>query len=203
MKDNERQAAAFTNYRQTSINESMRAFNSRLIDFTASRQYESSVLPAKQLGLQLPLSPFSQRQQQQSRYDGLMERDDVTQRPLVEVVGQEAPAHILRERRKAASTQREPLNSYSQLPLTGCPLSTLPGYQLPQYFGHDRPVSEEGETLETAACQHRLNRVPWVFNEDGSLDQFVTPDGRQACKTDFQNDAERWERPFAKRLSMA
>ena len=179
------------------MNESMRAFNSRLIDFTASRQYESSVLPGKQLGLQLPLSPFSQRQQQQSRYDGLTERDDVTQRPLVEVVEPEAPAHILRERRKAAIARREPLNSYSQLPLTGCPLSTLPSYQLPQYFGHDRPVSEEGEILETAACHHRLDRVPWIFNEDGSLDQFATPDGRQAGEKDFQDDAERWEGPFA------
>ena len=74
----------------------MENYNQRLVSYVASRQYESSVLPGRQLGLDLPPSPFSERQQQQSRYDGQYEADGITQRELVPIVDAEPGAHIAR-----------------------------------------------------------------------------------------------------------
>ena len=53
-------------------------YNKQLLQYTASRQYESSVLPGRQLGLALPPSPSTPLQQRQRRYDGQVEADDAT-----------------------------------------------------------------------------------------------------------------------------
>ena len=98
----------------------MENYNQRLIPYVASKQYESSILPGKQFGLDLPPSPFSARQQQQSRYDGQYEADNVTQRELVPIVEEEPGAHIAREARRAAAGSRPPANasvSYTHLTL--------------------------------------------------------------------------------------
>ena len=58
------------------------AYNQTLIDSASTSQYESATLPAKQLGVMLPDAPFTERQQRQSRYDGGLEADGVTQRRL-------------------------------------------------------------------------------------------------------------------------
>ena len=180
------------------MNAKMKAYNDKLIAFVSTRQYESSVLPAKQLGSTLPPSPFSERQQRQSKYDGLLEQDGVTTRPLIDIKEEEPPAHIARDQRAAAAERRPPAHTYSELLLTGCPLSALPAYQLPQYFGVNKPISQEGEIIEETACNHQSRLLPWVFTDDGSLDQFVNPDGTDTSASDFIEDAANWEQSFGK-----
>ena len=108
----------------------MENYNQRLIPYVTSRQYESSILPGRQVGLDLPPSPFSARQQQQSRYDGQYEVDNATPRELVPIVDAESGAHIAREARRAAVGARPAVNAYSQVPLTGNSLTLLPACQL-------------------------------------------------------------------------
>ena len=72
----------------------MRAYNERLLASSSTRQYESSVLPARQLGQEVRPAPFSEKQQRQSRYDGGVEDDGATRRPLVPVVPAEVSAHF-------------------------------------------------------------------------------------------------------------
>ena len=66
----------------------MITYNQQLIAHATTRQYESSVLPGKQMGIELPPSPFTALQQRQSKYDGLLEVDETTKRDFVEIVGQ-------------------------------------------------------------------------------------------------------------------
>ena len=82
-------------------NDFMTTYNQQLIAYATTRQYESSVLPGRQLGIDLPPSPFSALQQRQSKYDGLLEIDETTRRDFVEIVEEEPAAHIARERRRA------------------------------------------------------------------------------------------------------
>ena len=55
------------------VEKMIKACNASVLDSARSRQYESSILPAKQFGNSLPDPPFSVKQQRQSRYDGLFE----------------------------------------------------------------------------------------------------------------------------------
>ena len=106
--------------------DAMSTYNQQLISYATTRQYESSVLPGRQLGIELPPSPFSALQQRQSKYDGLLEVDETTTRDFVEIVEQEPAAHIAREQRKASAEHRRPLSAYSQIPLTGNSLTLQP-----------------------------------------------------------------------------
>ena len=75
-------------------------------------------------------APFSEKQQRQSRYDGGLEEDGVTNRPLVPIVPAELPAHIARERRRTDQGQQLRRNEYKEVPLTGCQLCIAPRYLL-------------------------------------------------------------------------
>ena len=145
-----------------------------------TRQYESDVLPARQLGQIVPPSPFSEKQQRQSRYDGLPELDGRSTRPLVEVSASEPLAHIARENRAAAHGNRLPRHHYTEIPLTGCQLSTTPYYQLPQSFMSPFPLSVEGELLDSGALQ--LAGMPWEFKA-GVLVAFVQMSGDRASSS--------------------
>ena len=74
-------------------------------------------------------APFSEKQQRQSRYDGGLEEDGETQRPLVPVVQEEPLVHIARERRRADYNHQMRRNEYKEVPLTGNQLSARPRYQ--------------------------------------------------------------------------
>ena len=52
------------------VSAKMQSHNERLLSSCSTRQYESSVLPARQLGQEVRPAPFSEKQQRQSRYDG-------------------------------------------------------------------------------------------------------------------------------------
>ena len=83
------------------VEKEMQSYNARLISSASTSQYESATLPARQLGQDVRDAPFSEKQQRQSRYDGGLEEDGLTKRPLVPVAPDELPAHIARERRRA------------------------------------------------------------------------------------------------------
>ena len=68
------------------VKEKTHCYNQSLIASASTRQYESAILTAEQVGVEVPPSPFTQKQQQQSRYDGQMEEDGISKRPTVKVV---------------------------------------------------------------------------------------------------------------------
>ena len=71
----------------------MSTYNERLIANAITRQYESALLPAKQVGQVVRPAPFNEKQQRQSRYDGGVEIDGTTIRPLLPLVPKEPRAH--------------------------------------------------------------------------------------------------------------
>ena len=111
------------------------SYNQRLAASASARQYESATLPAEQLGNVLPDEPFSEKQQRQSRYDGGVEEDGVTVRPLVPLQPAEPLMHAAGERRRRDFERREPRNEYKEVPLTGCQLCFQPHHLLPHSFG--------------------------------------------------------------------
>ena len=58
-------------------------FKRALIACAETLQYEASTLPAQQMGQSVLPEKFTLKQQMQSRLDGGMEIDEVTQRPLL------------------------------------------------------------------------------------------------------------------------
>lgn len=142
-------------------------------------------------------SPFSEKQQRQSRYDGGVEEDGTTPRRRVPIVQAVPPAHIAREHRRAEHDHRMPRNAYKEVPLTGCQLCIAPSYLLPHSFGQECLLSEEGEPEDSDATQ--LAGLPWVFDEaNGELQHFVTLTGDPAEKANYDQDARRWEQCFGR-----
>ena len=120
------------------------------------------LLPARQLGQNVRDAPFSEKQQRQSRYDGGLEEDGLTQRPMVPVVSDELPAHIARKRRRADQGQQLRRDAYKEVPLTGCQLCTAPRYLFPRSFGQGALPGEEGDADDNDGAQ--LPGLPWVFD---------------------------------------
>ena len=181
----------------------MENYNQRLIPYVTSRQYESSILPGRQVGINLPASPFSLRQQQQSKYDGQYEVNDTTKRDLVPVVESEPGAHIAQESRRAAAAQRPPANAYSQVPLTGNSLTLLPAYQLTQNIGQPYRIIRQGELMDELAPKRATTLDDaCCFSVNGSFQNFLVPceetgERRTATLQDLTKDAIRYEEAFA------
>ena len=178
------------------------AYNQALIASASTRQYESATLPAKQLGNILPASPFSEKQQRQSRYDGGLEDDGVTVRPLVPVQPAEPLMHLARERRRLDFEHQQRRNEYKEVPLTGCQLCIAPHYLLPQSFGLTRALGDEGEIPDDAVSM-LPPLPPWSFDaKTGELQHFDVVSGayyqhqRVATRSDFQSDAIVFETCF-------
>ena len=172
------------------------SYNQRLIASASTRQYESATLPAKQLGNVLADAPFSEKQQRQSRYDGGVEEDGVTLRPLVKLQPAEPLMHAARERRRRDSERREPHNEYKELPLTGCQLCNRPHYLLPHSFGQQCVLGSEGEVDHGDVSQ--LAGLPWVFDTStGELKHFLVDVlDKPAARGDFHADAIVFEQCF-------
>ena len=79
------------------VEKERQSYIARLISSASTRQYESATLPARQMGQDVRDAPFSEKEQRQSRYDGGLEEDGLTKRPLVPIVSDELLAHIARE----------------------------------------------------------------------------------------------------------
>ena len=143
-------------------------FQEALVRAASTVQYDSATLPARQLNQSVPPEPFTTRQQAVSRMDGGPEADG-KRRSLVQL--REAPAweHIEREKRVAAAEGRPPQHSFRAVPLTGGQLSILPLYRLPQGFGRQAMLDEDGVPTEhgramclprsESVCSHRMSNV--------------------------------------------
>jgi hypothetical protein len=181
-------------------NDLITTYNQQLIAYATTRQYESSVLPGRQLGIELPPSPFSALQQRQSKYDGLLEVDETTVRDLVEIIEQEPATHIAREQRQASAEHRRPLNTYSQVPLTGNSLTMQPAYQLAQNFDEDYAIIDRGEMhavgLHSQRPRMNLCNV-CCFDDAGNFKHFVNAQGEAATPADLRREAAKWEQAFA------
>ena len=164
------------------------AYNQTLINSASTRQCESATLPAKQLGVMLPDAPFTEKQQRQSRYDGGLEADGVTQRRLVAVQREEPLAHVARNRRRLNFEHQLRGNDYQEVPLTGCQLCTAPHYLLPQSFGQEFPLGDEGDIDDSDVVQ--LAGLPLVFDEFSvELQHFIADlSGSVATEIDFHAD---------------
>ena len=77
---------------------------------------------------------ISEKQQRQSRYDGGLEEDGVTPRPLLPVKEAEPLAHAARDRRQLNSNHQEHRNGYNHVELTGCQLCIRPYSVLAHIF---------------------------------------------------------------------
>jgi len=166
-------------------------YNRKLIASACTRPLQ----PARQLGQTVPPSRFSEKQQRQSRYDGALEVDGRNERTLIKITSSEPLAHIAREERTAAHSNRLPRHHYTEVPLTGCQLSTLPYYQRPQSFISRFPLSIEGEVLDSGAEQ--LPGMPWVL-KNGILQEFVQISGEPATPENIEEDARFFEECFCR-----
>ena len=174
------------------------SYNARLISSASTRQYESATLPARQMGQDVRDAPFSEKQQRQSRYDGGLEEDGTTERPLVPVVPDELPAHIARELRRTDLAQQPRRNAYREVPLTGCQLCIAPRYLFPQNFGQKDLLGEEGE-VEDDNDGAPLPGLPWVFNNTGELKHLLADlQGNVATDEDKLLDAQNFEQNYAR-----
>ena len=175
----------------------MQSYNDCLIASASTRQYESATLPARQLGQEVRDAPFSEKQQRQSRYDGSLENDNKTPRPLVPIVPPEPAAHIAREHRRADCGQQMRRNEYKEVPLTGCQLCIAPHYLLPHSFGLPSSLGEEGEIDHSDAAE--LPGLPWEFDcASGELQHYLADlQGNIATAPDFHRDACEFEKSFA------
>ena len=176
-------------------------YNQAVIASASTRQYESSTLTAKQLGLELPEPPFTELQQRQSRFDGGTEDGTSTQRTFVAVRQAELPAHITRARRQLQFEHQPYRNEYKEVPLKGSQLCTAPLYLLHHSFGQEPQLGEEGECEESEEGNvKKLTGVPWMFDEvTGELSHFIADiDGRQAEAVDFHKDAVVFEKCFGR-----
>ena len=82
------------------------------------------------------------------------------------------------------------------MPLTGCQLCTAPHYLLPQSFGQEFLLGDEGDIADSDVIQ--LAGLPWVFDErSGELQHFLADlSGNMATTSDFHADAIVFEKCF-------
>ena len=144
-----------TNYTET--------YNQDLIASASTRQYDSSTLTAKQLGVNVPDAPFNEQQQHQSRIDRGIEDDRVTKRTFVAVRQAELPAHITPDRRKLQFEEQLCRHEYKELSLNCCQLCIATHYLLHYSFSQEPQVGEEGEREESNVLQ--LAGLSWVLDE--------------------------------------
>lgn len=167
-----------------------------------SLQYDSAVLSATQLGVDVRPEPFTTRQQRLSRMDGGVELDGSV-RELVEVTGAEQPGHLLVEEAASVAEQRPPRHPYKETSLRGAVQSLLPTWRSPQSFGRIVTPDEFGHydiKPSTVTCDAGLNDVNTVYSleHNGQVSGFVMPNGDEATPADLQADAEAWATSFAR-----
>ena len=114
---------------QTELEERVEHFNKKLTAAASTMQHECATLPGRQLGEELPVEPFSYKQQRQSKLDGGVELDGSTHRAFLAVTPTEPWGHVAEERLRASAELREPRHPYKELPLTKSQLSHYPAYR--------------------------------------------------------------------------
>jgi len=163
-----------------------------VLEAASTMQYESAVLPAKQMDVAVLPTNFSKYQQSVSRLDGGVEVDEETSRPLLEVTPVELQGHVVRENTLAESQQRSSRNSYSRLPLTGCHQSLLPTYRSSVLVGSlsEAALDEYGLTPSSASLfGHHAN---WEVDRSGRVLGIRDDDGKLLTDEVLQDDARKW-----------
>jgi len=199
----------FQGKNQTGLHDMFNNLKTALIQCAETLQYESSCLPAKQMGQTVLPEKFTKKQQAHSRLDGGTELDDTTRRFLPATVD-ELQGHQVLEQRKAAAEQRPPRSMYSQVSLKGCHQSLMPTYRLPQSIGNINPVDELG--MCSAATRGAAAAPPaWSLDEeDEHVTGFLQPaagdhdasDGadvvQPASQAQLLEDASQWALSFTR-----
>ena len=183
-----------------------------VIGAASTLQYDSAVLAAKQLGVDVPPEPFTERQQRQSRFDGGVEEDGHV-RDLVPVTGEAKQGHIVREELAAVSEQRPLRDAYKAIPLTGAQQSMLPSYRLATRFMKFTALDENGLVPEDGAQDARVVEkqsssehftgwvdatAPFICDTKGEVLGFKTPSGTIATEQELAADALEWSKSFAR-----
>ena len=168
-----------------SLRAKMLQHNAKLISQVNTLQYEKSTLVGEQAGIKMKPEPFSALQQKQTKFDGGLEADEITQRLLLPVVAAERLKHVEREIAASEQQQRPPANFFKEVSLTGAELSTLPEYKLPCII--PQAAAWKGPLSFSVDC-----------DESGVITKVACPDGEDACNFDtFLAEAHRWEQRFA------
>ena len=160
-------------------------------------QYESARESARQMNvLDLPLEPFTEKQQRQTRMDG-GEDDDGSLREFVELGPPVIQPHIEREQNRAAAANRQPLTgaaAYRDLPITGAFQSTFPVYR--QRFS----FASLGSAIQPTAgdLPYRSDAKMFTVDEAGQINGILMPDGTEADQDAIDADAAAWATHFAR-----
>ncbi|CAK9007111.1 unnamed protein product [Durusdinium trenchii] len=162
-----------------SLRAKMLQHNAKLISQVNTLQYEKSTLVGEQAGIKMKPEPFSALQQKQTKFNGGLEADEITQRLLLPVAAAERLKHVEREIAASEQQQRPPANFFKEVSLTGAELSTLPEYKLPCIIP------------QAAAWKGPLS-FSVDRDESGVITKVACPDGEDACNFDtFLAEAHR------------
>ena len=164
----------------------LRSQNSSLCQKAVTLQYENANLPGQQLSVSLSPEPFSIQQQKQTKFDGLLEADQITKRPLVEVVPEEHLRHIATEMSGDHATL--PRNPYREIPLTTAELSSCPHYRLPPFM---HMVTHSHNVYEGVA------KYTLESNDAGEVQHIVDEHGLQVSCDALCLEAQQWHHAFA------
>ena len=155
----------FRNSDSAALKSFFAAVKTALLSCAATLQYESSTLPAEQMGQTVLPEKFTKKQQYQSRLDGGVELDG-TKREELAITADELPGHHVLEHRRAAAEGRAPVAMYSQASLQGCHQSLMPSYRLPQILGERKTLDEYGMHCDAQAATSRPGWPSWNFQVD-------------------------------------
>ena len=188
------------------IDEFCRTSREQGLEACATLQYDSSSLPAAQLGVDVGPEPFTLAQQKDSRYDGGTELDG-TQRECIDVVPRAEPWHVGRDLRLAEIEGRPPLHPFKNLSLQGAAQSILPSYRDPAAFRRQRPIGPDGlpdDCFDGGAAEHDSDRTTigpplyaaYVTDENEQVIGFRGPDGSIADEDAIAADASEFEQSY-------
>jgi len=176
-------------------------FKRALIACAETLQYEASTLPAQQMGQSVLPEKFTLRQQMQSKLDGGLEIDEVTQRPLLPVTELDEPqGHIVLEQRRANAERVQARNSYSQVSLRGCHQSTNPWYRIQSFISHSCTacsVDEVGMISARSSSSELELHNRWHKDEHGHY-QFSHTTDVPTNINHVVTDAQWWMLSFAR-----
>ena len=162
----------------------VRAYQEGFLAEATTVQYDDAL----ELGAQLPFPiepplppvPFTQRQRMQSRMDGGTEEDG-TSRDLVPLAPEYVAGHVAREALLASAESRRPRSEY-QIPLDGCPSSTMPTYRLLGAFGRCARLDACGRNPAPVPREVLMDSLPLQLDRKRAVEAFLTPDGTPATQ---------------------
>ena len=177
-----------------------------LMRAASALQYDSVVLPGRQLSVSLLPEPFSAQQQRRSRLDGLPEEmdDDGRARQCLPISEAEPNGHVKAELCSSVAEQRMPRDAYKELPLTGAMQSMMPSYRLPTSFSRIRAPDEYGHSSHEDGGKHGVGGGlcdiggAYVLGSRGEVVGARLPSGSPASEEDLAADAAAWAASFAR-----